>query len=168
MEKNILWNQRCFWNLETRKQFCAGEKYSMKPEMFLKPAPVLLVILQKVVLVLHLPNLNMNTKVWNLLQIQIQKQTQNITCVLYVFIYLFDVFSFALSIALLKRTRVWKLPIHKLAHWRVFLNVSAHILWFSSLQRICTKNDDKRESFKVNSIKEKCGRRSQKFVIVLT
>ena len=121
----------------------------MKPEMFLKPAPMLLVILQKVVLVLHLPNLNINTKVWTLLQMQIQKEMQKNTCLLHVFIFWWCFFLCTIHCTLQEKTCL-KTPNHKLAHGRVFLNVFAHILWFSSLHRVCTKIMTREKVFRTN------------------
>ena len=121
----------------------------MKPEMFLKPAPVLLVILQKVVLVLHLPNLNINTKVWTLLQMQIQKEMQKNTCLLHVFIFWWCFFLCTIHCTFQEKTCL-KTPNHELAHERVFLNVFAHILWFSSLHRVCTKIMTREKVFRTN------------------
>ena len=122
----------------------------MKPEMFLKPAPVLLVILQKVVLVLHLPNLNINTKVWTLLQMQIQKEMQKIPVYFMYLFFLYDVFSLCTIHCTLQEKTCLKTPNHKLAHGRVFLNVFAHILWFSSLHRVCTKIMTREKVFRTN------------------
>ena len=121
----------------------------MKPEMFLKPAPMLLVILQKVVLVLHLPNLNINTKVWTLLQMQIQKEMQKIPVYL-MYLFFDDVFFLCTLHCTLQEKTCLKTPNHELAHERVFLNVFAHILWFSSLHRVCTKIMTREKAFRTN------------------